>query len=244
MIWAVITAALGTSFISGILGMGGGMILMGVFCLLLPVAPAMLLHGITQASSNGFRAFLHRQNIKWKVLPVYFAGALVSFLLFVSINFIPSKSLVLLILGLSPFIALALPKSIDMDILKKRNSFLSGIVVTAAQILAGASGPVLDIFYINSRMNRFEIIATKAMTQTLGHLIKLVYYGLFLYINQDASSLQLALIPAVILSACTGTRFGKSVLEKLSEKQFQKYSRVAIILIGIFYIFKGVNISL
>src|SRR5690242_1273717 len=48
-------ATLVTSFISGILGMAGGMILMGVLLASLTVPAAMLLHGITQFSANGWR---------------------------------------------------------------------------------------------------------------------------------------------------------------------------------------------
>ena len=49
------TAALITSFISGVLSMAGGMILMGIFSFFLAVPAAMMLHGITQPFSNGSR---------------------------------------------------------------------------------------------------------------------------------------------------------------------------------------------
>ena len=37
-------------------------------------------------------------------------------------------------------------------------SFFCGALVTSAQILAGASGAVLDVFYLQSGLNRFQII--------------------------------------------------------------------------------------
>ena len=46
-------AMLVTSILSGIFGMAGGMILMGLLLWLLPVADAMALHGVTQIASNG-----------------------------------------------------------------------------------------------------------------------------------------------------------------------------------------------
>ena len=70
-------AVLATSTLSGILGMGGGMILMGIFLLLLPLEWAMVLHGCTQLASNGSRAWLHRTEVEWRFLPRYFAGAVV-----------------------------------------------------------------------------------------------------------------------------------------------------------------------
>jgi hypothetical protein len=46
---ALALAALVTAFLSGILGMAGGMILMGALLALLPVADAMVLHGMSDA---------------------------------------------------------------------------------------------------------------------------------------------------------------------------------------------------
>ncbi|MGK0338243.1 MAG: hypothetical protein ACJAYE_001322 [Candidatus Azotimanducaceae bacterium] len=49
--------------------------------------------------------------------------------------------------------------------------FFCGILVTTAQMLAGASGPLLDIFYVQSKLSRYETLGTKAITQTLGRFI-------------------------------------------------------------------------
>ena len=46
----------------------------------------------------------------------------------------------------------------------------TGVVVSATQLLAGASGPLLDVFYLNTPLNRYQVIASKAITQTLGHV--------------------------------------------------------------------------
>ena len=64
-------AVLVTSFIFGILGMAGGMILMGVLLALLPLPAAMMLHGITQLASNGWRAWLRRTHVNWRVFRGY-----------------------------------------------------------------------------------------------------------------------------------------------------------------------------
>ena len=53
-------SSLVTSFISGILGMAGGIILMGILLAMMSVPAAMMMHGITQLASNAWRAFLWR----------------------------------------------------------------------------------------------------------------------------------------------------------------------------------------
>lgn len=240
MFWTIVASTLGTSFISGILGMAGGMVLMGVVSLLLPVTSAMILHGVTQTASNGCRAFLVRGHIRWRVLPAYVAGAAAGFSVFSAMAFVPSKRFVLMTVGLFPVIALLMPRSIAVDILKRRNAFLCGAVVTSAQILAGASGPILDVFFIKSSMNRYEIIATKAITQAIGHIIKLVYYGLILAGGRDEGlAFHYSLLVVAVLCAFTGARLGKIVLDRLSELQFRKYSKAVIAVIGLFYFTRG-----
>ena len=51
-------AVLATSVISGIFGMAGGLILMLILAQMFTVPAAMVLHGVTQFFSNGWRAVL------------------------------------------------------------------------------------------------------------------------------------------------------------------------------------------
>ena len=61
IIGTILVAALVTATISGVFGMAGGLILMGVLTTYLPVASAMVLHGFIQIISNASRAFLLRR---------------------------------------------------------------------------------------------------------------------------------------------------------------------------------------
>src|SRR5689334_5842020 len=49
---------IGTALLSGIFGMAGGLILIGVLLVVFPLPTAMVLHAITQMASNGWRATL------------------------------------------------------------------------------------------------------------------------------------------------------------------------------------------
>ena len=229
-------ATFATSFISGVLSMAGGMILMGVFGFFLSVPAAMVLHGIAQAVSNGSRVWLHRNHLRWNVLIPYSAGSFLILAAFVMFTFVPNKGLLFLLIGSFPFITLLLPKSIDLDMQRKPIAFLSGLVVTTAQMLAGASGPVLEIFYVKSSLTRHEILGTKAITQTLGHIIKLVYYAFFLSLSTE---LPLWIFPAVILAAILGNNLAALVIEKMNDESFKRIGRYTIVVVGTVYIGKG-----
>ena len=66
MIAALGLLMVATAFLSGLFGMAGGLILIGVLLALMPLPTAMVLHAITQMASNGWRAFLWRAHIRWR----------------------------------------------------------------------------------------------------------------------------------------------------------------------------------
>lgn len=238
MTWILLTlATLLTSLISGVLSMAGGMILMGVFGFFLSVPAAMVLHGVAQAFSNGSRIWLHRRHIRWGVLIPYAVGTVIVLAVFILVSFVPDKGLIFVLIGAFPFIALSMPKSLHLDVEKRPTAFACGLVVTAAQMLAGASGPVLDIFYVNSKLTRHEVLATKAVTQTLGHIVKLGYYAFFISLVVD---LPPWIFPAVIVAAVFGNWLGKQVVERIHDDQFRMLGRYVIMAIGVLYIGKGV----
>ena len=100
-------SSLVTSFISGILGMAGGMILMGILLALLPLPAAMMMHGITQLASNAWRALLWRDKVDWRIFRGYLYGAVAMGAVFAVAKFVVSKPVALIAMGLTPFAALA-----------------------------------------------------------------------------------------------------------------------------------------
>ena len=227
-----------TSMISGVLSMAGGMILMGVFGFFLSVPAAMVLHGVAQAFSNGSRVWLYRHHLNWRVLLFYAIGAFLVLGVFSLLTFVPDIGVVFLLIGLFPFLALILPKHINLNMERPPVAVFSGVVVTTAQMLAGASGPVLDIFYTQSRLSKEAILGTKAVTQTLGHILKLVYYLFIMVAISDE-------VPAwafvlVVAAAILGNYIGSLIVAGMTDSQFRKIGRYVIMVIGVVYIAKGI----
>ena len=94
---------LATAFLSGLFGMAGGMILIGILLALLPLPAAMVLHAVTQMASNGWRAVLWRHHIAWAPVLSNFLGAALALLVWSLWRYVPSKPLTLIFLGLTPF---------------------------------------------------------------------------------------------------------------------------------------------
>ena len=68
-------AMVGTSFLSGIFGMAGGMILIGILLAIMPVPEAMMLHGVTQMASNGWRGLFGGGTCAGRAVGAYVSAA-------------------------------------------------------------------------------------------------------------------------------------------------------------------------
>ena len=105
----VFAAVAVTSFISGVFGMAGGLILMGVLTVLLPVRTAMVLHAIVQFASNAWRAVVWRRFVAVRIVVPYVAGGLVALAAFTVASYQPERAWVLLMLGVMPFLGWLTP---------------------------------------------------------------------------------------------------------------------------------------
>ena len=237
---AISVTVLATSFISGILGMAGGMILMGVLLALLPLPAAMMLHGITQMSANGWRAWLWREHVNWRVFRGYAWGALLAVAAFVMLRFLVSKPVAYILLGVTPFISFILPRRLALNVDHRGHPLFCGVVCTGLQLLAGVSGPLLDVFFVQSAMDRRGVVATKAMSQTLGHLLKISYFGgISVMSGSVAAGLSPPLIAACVALAFTGTTLSRRVLDKMSDANFRLWTQWTVMTMGVIYLASG-----
>lgn len=236
----IAAAVLGTATLSGIFGMGGGMILMGIYVLALPVATAMILHGITQLGSNGFRAFLFRRHIQWRIVGHVAIGGAAALGLFTWLQIAASQAVVLIVLGALPITVLLIPAHrLRVSIERPVQAVSCGALFVGVQLIAGASGPILDAFFLRGSLDRYQIIGTKAVIGVTGHITKLLYWGLLL---RGAEGMELSPWIAVLAVSCAfvGTRLGKAVLARLSELQFRRGSALLVLAISGFYLVQGI----
>ena len=232
----LLLSVLATSVLSGILGMAGGMVLMAVLVSTLTVASAMMVHGAVQATATGSRAWFIREHIQWRIMPLYGLGAGSALAGFAALTLIPDAAVVLILVGAFPFLARVYRRLSGLDITKPFTTFSCGASVTAAQLLAGASGPLLDVFYLTTPLNRHQIIASKAITQTLGHILKLIYYGLIVGVSD---SVPWWLYPIAMATAVGGTRVGTKLLDRWNDERFRIVSGRVILAIAAACIVKG-----
>ena len=234
---ALTASVLSTSFISGVFGMAGGMILMGLLLSFMPLAAAMVLHGLTQIAANLARAWSWRQHIVRPVVLRYTVGALVAGLIVASGLVAPSKPLALILIGLVSFTGLYLPQRLTPNVMVPSQAVGCGTLCTALQLISGVSGPILDVFFVKTELGRKEIIATKAAIQSIGHVLKLIYFGRLLLIEGGGVSSTAVLL--AIAAAVLGTLLSRGLLEAMSDASFALWSRRLIAAIAAISLAQG-----
>ena len=231
----IILATLGTAFLSSIFGMLGGVILMGILVSIMPVSQAMVLHGLIQLTSNGYRAWLNRKDINWSIVATLIVGNIIALAGLVFVAFVPDRITVLLALGLLPYIAWALPKNAALDVTKKPIGLLAGMVVVATNLLAGVGGPLLDVFFQRVDMTRHQVVATKAVAQSLGHISKVIFFG-FLTVSASNDWPMLWLVLIAMTASVTGTTLGKKILDKINDEIFFLWTQRILLSVGAVFI--------
>jgi len=116
--------------------------------------------------------------------------------------------------------------------------------VMALHVLAGVSGAVLDMFFLRRDLDRRLVVATKAMTQSLGHAVKFVYFAFVAVAPLEAGTGPEAPVPIWLYAmavglAIVGTTLAKPVLHRFSNDAFQTWSRRLVLGIGAVYLLQG-----
>ena len=214
------------------------MILMGILLAMMPLPVAMMLHGITQLASNAWRALLWRKEVDWRVFRGYAYGAIVAMVFFAAVKLVVAKPVALVVMGLTPFLTLALPEKLHLNVERRGHSFSCGVVCSALALTAGVSGPILDVFFVRSKMGRHGVVATKALTQSLSHILKIIYFGGVVAI--EGGNVDPWVAAMMVLLAFTGTSLSRRVLERMDDSSFRFWTRWTVMALGLFYLGSGI----
>lgn len=236
----ILTAALFTSCVSGIFGMAGGLIFMGIIITVLSVESAMVVHGTVQGMSNSYRSWLLKENIRWDILGYELIGALPAIAMLALAAFVPEKVVLLIVLGLIPLL-LWLPKGwLQGDAQKPKHAMVCGFFVMSLNLVAGVAGPALDFFYVKTKLTRQEIVATKAVTMFFSHLVKIGYFGLPLILASGFTTLPpLWVLAAAAPCVMAGTFVGTQIMHRMSDIGFRSYTKYIVTVIGAVYLYRG-----
>ena len=235
--FSIAAATFSGAFLSGIFGMAGGQIVLAVLLYFMPVSAAMTMFSALMFSSGAWRAGLWRKHIDWGISLRYVIGSMAGMGVMLMILFVPSKPVVYLGLGLTPFIGDMLPKRWRPDVTKRGMAMLCGFIAMILQIAVGGAGNVLDMFFQNSPLSRYAIVATKAFTLLFSQAMRFLYFGLAAL--EGGENLPVELFLVCVLLTFAGGSAAVSLLNRLTDDSFRKWTKWLIYGMSAIYVARG-----
>lgn len=221
-----------TSGLTGMIGVGGGMILIAILPSFLPVSALIPIHGINQWSSNFSRAAFSYKDIQFQVIPMFVFGSIIGVLLMSTIIFFISLSYIPFFIGL--YILLSLHSdTFNKKIRKFENYFLIGFFQTGLSMVVGATGPLSMTLLLKEFNDGNKVIATQAALMSLTHTFKIFAFIFFGFVFFDYIGIILTMMIGSILGSYVGTLFRK----KIDEVKFKKVLKILLTLLALKAIF-------
>lgn len=236
---ALTLVAVCTSIISGIAGMGGGVLLLSLMTFFLPYKLIIPIHGVVQFVSNLSRSFYLRKHVKWDFFLSFLLGTPIGFLIAYNIlKSIEKPEVFYLIIALFILYVVFKPKKLPEFKLNRFGWFGLGILGAIQSAVLGATGPLIAIFYVRDDLTKEQIISTKALQQVVTHALKV---PLFLSLNFSYIE-HSPMIISMCVAALIGTYGGVSLLKRFDENMFKKIFKTVLFISALRLIYKFVEV--
>jgi uncharacterized protein len=231
----LIVASFFTSALTAAFGVGGGVAMLALMGLFIPVAALIPVHGAVQLGSNTGRAWVQRAHVRRDIAVPFLAGSLVGAV--AGAFFVVQLPDALLKLVLGGFIlAITWTKIPGFDRLGAAGLAVGSLVTSFVTMFVGATGPLLSAFFAQIMPNdRKALVATHAAGMTVQHLLKVVVFALAGF----AFAQWLPLVAVMVVSGYLGTVYGSAWLEKLPETSFRRWFRIGMSVLALDLIRRG-----
>ena len=227
-------AALVTSMMTAIAGVGGGIVLIAILLLYVEPVVAIPVHGAIQMVSNVSRTFVQRRHVDramvWRFCLLLVPGSWLGLQLLSAIPPAGGR----LAIGAFVLVALWFPRGLLLglhpDRLDRLGRFIGlGGVVGVLNMTFGAAGPFLGPFLRGVGLARHGIVGTFAACQSVGHAVKIALFGLAGFAFAEYALLIVVCMALVV----AGTALGSRMLEHIREATFQRIYLVVLTLVAL-----------
>mgnify|MGYP001235050451 CR=1 FL=1 len=232
----LIIASFFTSALTASFGIGGGVALLALLGMFIPVSALIPVHGPIQIGSNTGRAWQLRSHIVHQIVWPFVAGSLLGAL--IGAFFVVQLPDAILKLVLGTFVlVITWAKIPGLGKLGSAGLAVGSTVLAVLSMFFGATGPLLSSFFAHLIPdNRKALIATHAAGMTVQHALKVVVFA----IAGFAFGEWLPLILLMVASGYLGTIYGTRLLEKLPEESFRRWFKIGLTLLALNLVREGI----
>lgn len=215
------------SFITAMLGLGGGILMLATMALFLTPAVLIPVHGVVQLGSNLGRAALMARHVMFRYVPVFFLGTLLGAAIGGRLVVTLPTALLQGVLAAFILYAVWMPK-IRARAPGRWVFFGVGALSTFATMFVGATGPLVAPFVAAASTERQQVVATHGALMVMQHGLKLVVFGLLGF----SIAAYVPLLAGLLAFGFAGTYAGRHVLTKLPEAWFRAGLKAVLTMIA------------
>lgn len=230
----LVIASFFTSALTAAFGIGGGVAMLALMGLFVPVAALIPVHGAVQLGSNTGRAWHQRAFVRMDIAAPFIAGSFVGAIAGVFLVVQLPDAILKVVLG-AFIILVTWAKIPGIDKLGRAGLAAASVVMALLSMLVGATGPLVSVLFAQFLTDRKALVATHAASMTVQHALKIVVFGLAGFAFWD----WVPMVLAMIASGYLGTVYGSKLLDKLPEESFRKWFRIGITVLALDLLRRG-----
>ena len=224
----LILLAFGTSTITAITGIGGGMILIAVMPGFLPATAIVPVHAMVQLFANSSRALFGWRFLRWEFVLAFIAGSVIGGLIAAGVTREINLEYTPLIIAAYILFTVWGPK-LEFKKPLKGEFVAIGLIQTGLSMLVGATGPMGQAALLGKGLQRDALVVTSALMTSFTHLIKIVLFGLLGFSFISYWEIILGMSAGVIC----GTLLGTHIRYKIPQALFQNILKWVLTLLAL-----------
>lgn len=231
----LVTASFFTSAVTAGFGIGGGVMMLALMGLFVPVAALIPVQGLVQFGSNAGRTFVQRAHVNKTFLKPFFTGSIVGAAIgAVTVVQLPD-ALMKIVLG-AFILFITWGKVPGMKTLTGTGLGVASGIIAFLTMFLGATGPLLaSVVAAMIPGDRKAVVATSAAGLIVQHGLKVIAFGLAGF----AFGQWLPLITAMICTGYLGTITGSKLLNRIPEERFRLVFKLILTVLALDMLRRG-----
>jgi hypothetical protein len=237
---ALFLLGFGAFALSTIAGGGGALTIIAVASWWMPLSKLTPIVHLGNFIGRPTRVWIFRKSIRWDIvwmyLPAAWLGAFVGAYLFTQMK-LTGLQIVMALFLLSTVWQFRWGKRLRSFPMSRKAFAPLGFVVSFISSITGATGAVLNPFYLNYGVRKEELVATKAFNSMLVAVVQLSTYSFFGKLEGEMWMYGLVLGTG----AAGGNYLGKHWLSKMSDKRFLQWVIAMMVVSGLVLLFRALR---
>ena len=218
----------------GALGFGTGLVMLPVVVWVVGVRASVPVLTIALIVGNLSRAWWSRDELDWRVIGAYLAGAVPLAALGAVLYTATPPEWLSRLMGLVLLSALPLRRWLERGPRRMRLQHfpLLGAATGLLSALVAATGPIAMPFFLGYGLRRGAYVGTDALCAAGVHLVKTLVYGRYALLTPETSTLGLATGGVMFAGAFVGRR----IHDRMSDRSFVVALEVLVAGLGVFFL--------